>query len=114
MVSAYRAQFDYIVLKPIWFLVLCWAGVSFYNKAWLAGLLYLIMLLALGYVGARLHKSLSFKELAAGTPSLADASLRSDPTKLSYEDSRAVTSASLRVTFIIGIVASILAARAHG
>lgn len=113
MVSAYRAQFDYIVLKPIWFLFLLLVGFSLYYRAWPMALFYVAIMFAIGYIGATLHKTLSYKELAAGTPSLSDAVVPQDPAELSHEDSHAVTSSCFRITFIIGVVASVLSAHNH-
>jgi hypothetical protein len=115
MVSTYRARFDYIVLKPIFFALLYWVGYSLYDKAWLMALFYVVMMLALGFVGAALHKTLSVRELVTRNydPSLSDAELPSDPA-LSREDSGAIAKSSIGVSFIIGVIASVLASHTHG
>ena len=57
MTSPYRAQFDWIVVKPTWLMFLYWAGVSFYNRAWSTAMFDVAMMFVLGFVGGRVHSS---------------------------------------------------------
>jgi hypothetical protein len=113
MASTYRAKFDFIVLKPIWFAFLLWAGFSFYDGHWVQALIYLAMTFVISIAGASLHKELTFRELTEGNPSLADATTATD-TKLTSQEARLVTGASFKVSFTLAILVGVLASHVHG
>lgn len=113
-ISAYRARFDFMVLKPAWAFLLFRAIVSLYHSSWFAGITLALMAFSVGMVGAGLHRSLSFKELAAGNPKLADAYALENSEEPDFLDSRAVTKACLGLSFIIGLGAVVFAFRSHG
>ena len=102
-----------LVLKPIWFAFLLWAGFSFYDGQWVQALIYLAMMFVISIVGASLHKELTFRELADGNPSLADATAATD-TELTSTEARSVTVASFKVSFILAVLAGVLTSHAHG
>ena len=114
MVSNYRAKFDYLVLKPIWGILLYLSGFSFYHDRWSTGLFLLLMVFPLGYIGASLHQVLSFRELAAGTPTLEEAARHLDLDDVSAEDSLAVTRSCVRLCFMIGLVTVVLLFQSRG
>ena len=113
MSTPYRAQFDFIVLKPISIWMLAWAASCFFRAAWGYGALGLAMAWSVGIVGARLHRSLSFEDLAAGRPTLSRAHERYSADDVSAEEVRAAISASYSVSFIVGVVAAALALQQH-
>lgn len=113
MAVTVRAQFDYIVLKPISFFLTCNAIVCFFRGDWRMGLFYLLMLFAVGLVGATLYKDSSFRELAAGTPKLEEMT-PPNPVEFTWKDSRTVVLSSFRVSLIVGLIASVLAHHQHG
>jgi hypothetical protein len=104
-VTANIARFDFIVLKPTHYFMLLQAGISLYSHAWINGLILAVGAFSMGFVGANLHKNLSFVELADGNPNLSDAmSNYSSPA-----DYGPITSASLQLGLILGlVVASVL------
>ena len=114
MVSSYRAKFDYLVLKPIWGMLLYLSGFSFYHDRWSMGLFLLFMVFPLGYIGASLHQVLSFRELAAGIPTLEEAAQHHDVDDVSAEDSSAVTRSCVRICFMVGLVTVVFLFQSHG
>lgn len=103
-VAAHNARFDLIVLKPTYFLLLVQAIISFYSHAWINGFILLAGAFSVGFIGANLHKKLSFHELTNGIPGLRDAMKDYSST----DDYRPLTSASLQLGFLLGLVIAIL------
>lgn len=113
MAISVRAQFDYIVLKPISFLLTWNAIVGFYRKDWRMGLFWIFTLFALGIVGAALYKSSSIRELTTGASKMEETA-SPNLSEFNWKDSNAVVLSSFRVSLVIGFIASILAHQQHG
>jgi len=112
MVSRYLAKFDWYVLKPIWVLFIVLAGLYCFRQEWLIGVALIVMNFLVGMVAAGVHRGKTVAELAAGYPTRDDA-LAGDPGELSHEESFVVAKALLRLGWILGIAAVMLAIH-HG
>ncbi|MFI5091016.1 MAG: hypothetical protein ACHP7P_13240 [Terriglobales bacterium] len=80
-----------------------------FRHEWFIGLALIAMTVLVGMVAASLHGGKTAAELAAGYPTRGEA-FASDSGELSHEDSVAIAKALLRLRWILGIAAVILAA----
>jgi hypothetical protein len=112
MASRYLAKFDWYVLKPVWVLFIVLACLYCFRQDWLIGVALIAMNFLVGMVAAAVHRGKTASDLAAGYPTRDDA-FSGDPGELSPEESFVVGKALLRLGWILGIAAVILAIH-HG
>ncbi len=107
MISSYRAKFDYIVIRPIYGIMVILAAASLFHKAWLMTLFFVFMIFVVGYVGGALHLPILSSKLVDGIPSFSDAE-KIELDKPTSDDLFSIFKACFQLSFIIGIIASVI------
>ncbi len=102
-----RAAFDWLVLKPLWFIFILLAIFYFIRTEWTMGILMIVMDFLLSMVGASLHKEKSFHELAQGYPSLEDIN-REVTVKQSKEEYYSIAKSIYELGFLFFLASLII------
>ena len=107
MKSSYLAKFDWIILKPLWFLFVLIAIYYFIYTEWIMGILMIIIDFLIGLVASSLHRNVSTAKLFVGEPKISFLFERENE-ELKFEESNKIAQATFKLGIVIGIASLIL------
>ena len=95
-ITGCKARFDYIILKSTDMFLLIRFVISLYSREWVHGLVYLVAILSISFIGASIHKDISWDALA--NPDINNAIKGG----CSVDDFRSIMTASFHLCMLLG------------